>query len=94
MLQNMRAVNALSRLRTDWKTFDHISITNVLRVGGKAFFCQNRSKKGESTLKPESGTCIKVQPIVWSAHATTKLNIFIIHRGVLLHICFIRIHIS
>ena len=59
VLQDMGAVDCVRRLRSDGETFDDVAVFDVLGIGRKALFHQQRGDKGEP-LQPEGWTSVEV----------------------------------
>ena len=80
VLEDVGAIDDVGGLRRDRKAFDDVAVLDVLGIGRKTSFYEERSEKRKAALQPKCRTSIEVLPGFWSTHATTKLHITVIHR--------------
>jgi len=80
VLEDVGAVDSFCGPGRDGEAFDNVAVLDVLGIGGKTLFHQQRGEKRKTALQPEGGAGIEVLPCFWSTHATPKLHILVIHR--------------
>jgi hypothetical protein len=80
VLEDVGAIDDIGGLRRNRKAFDDVAVLDVLGVGRKTSFYEERSEKRKAALQPKCRTSIEVLPGFWSTHATPKLHILVIHR--------------